>query len=520
MPRTTSEAGSLVGKDRESRGERIAGKRLEIDDVAGILPLFYILLVYLSFFTFFVSGLVRELIDAIAVFLRLKRPGLYTPPGLAPLYRPLDYFWLNRVYQKVRDLFERTVLSVPGPVLQVAERYSLDGNRTFHPTGKVLSMLNLGSYNYLGFAENSGSVIDSVADSMHHFSIACASPRNEAGNFEILHQLESAIAEFVGKPAALVFGMGFATNSTTIPILCGGKGNLIISDSLNHNSIITGSKDSNHAVIRVFKHNDMKDLEQLLRNSIARGQPRSGRAWKKIVIIVEGIYSMEGEICKLPEIVALKKKYRAYLYVDEAHSIGALGKSGRGVCEYWGIHPDEVDLLMGTFTKAFGSVGGYISGSKEMITFLRANSYGTLYATSMSPPCAQQALGALHMISGKDGTNQGQIRISNLRENSNYFRRRLIEEGFHIFGDQDSPVILMMVYQVPMLAALSRTLLQHGVAVVSVGFPVTPFLLNRIRFCISSALTIDQIEEAVKTMSDFGEKMGLKYAKYKNYRAP
>jgi len=344
---------------------------------------------------------------------------------------------------------------------------------------------------------------------MKKYSFATGSPRAEAGNYDIIVELETTIARFVGKPAAMVFGMGFATNSTTIPALC-GKGTLIISDTLNHNSIVNGSRASG-AVVRVFRHNDPNDLEKLLRDSIVEGQPRTRRPWKKIIIIVEGIYSMEGEICRLPEIVELKKKYRAYLYVDEAHSIGALGKNGRGVCEHWGVDPNDIDILMGTFTKAFGSVGGYISAEKHIIDFLKSSAYGQIYATGMSPPCAQQALAALKVIMGEDGTDEGRKRIERLHDNSNFFRKGLKKMGFHVFGDRDSPVVPMMMYHPAKLPGLSRAMLARGIAVVIVGFPVTPLLLSRVRFCISSGHTREDMEYALKQIDEVGDILLLKY---------
>lgn len=159
-----------------------------------------------------------------------------------------------------------------------------------------------------------------------------------------------------------MFGMGFATNSLNIPTLI-SPGCLVVSDEKNHASIILGLRLSG-AVTKVFNHNSMKDLERVLRDSIASGQPKTGKPWKKILIIVEGVFSMEGSIVKLPEIVALKKKYKAYIYLDEAHSIGATGPSGRGVLDLYGVDPKDIDILMGTFTKSFGSAGGYIAGSK------------------------------------------------------------------------------------------------------------------------------------------------------------
>lgn len=507
-------------KVHHSKTEETSQKYVEIDDVSGILSKWNLFLIYLAFATILFVGYIREFSNRVKFFLGIKKNPLAPPPGYASLYKDIEYFWLNWVYKRIRDNFERPIASVPGCYFEIMERYSKDENYTFNFTGRKIKCLNLGSYNYLGFAQNEGPVIDTVEDSINKFGIATASPRNEAGTCDVVEELEKTIARFIGKPAALVIGMGFATNSTTIPIICGSKGTLIISDSLNHNSIVTGSRDADGAKIRVFKHNNPEDLEKVLRDSIVEGQPRTRRPWKKIIIIVEGIYSMEGEIVKLREIVALKKKYKAYLYLDEAHSIGALGKTGRGACEYWGVDPSDVDVLMGTFTKAFGSVGGYISGSEEFIAYLKNKSYGTVYSTAMAPPCAQQALSALKIIMGEDGTTDGQRRISKLSENSNYFRKRLIEEGFHVYGDRDSPVILMMLYQPAAMGVLSRLLLKKGIAIVVVGFPVTPLLLNRVRFCISSSHSIEALEEAVKIIADYGDKLGLKYAKYANYKRP
>ena len=136
---------------------------------------------------------------------------------------------------------------------------------------------------------------------------------------------------------------------------------MIISDSINHNSIVTGARASG-AKIKTFPHDDMAAVEKIVRKAIISGQPRTHRPWKKILIIVEGVYSMEGEVCDLAKVVEIKKKYKCYLYLDEAHSIGAVGKSGRGVCEYSGVDTNDIDILMGTFTKSFGAIGGYIAG--------------------------------------------------------------------------------------------------------------------------------------------------------------
>jgi serine palmitoyltransferase len=154
---------------------------------------------------------------------------------------------------------------------------------------------------------------------------------------------------------------------------------------------------------------------------------------------------MEGSIVRLPEIIALKKKYKAYLYLDEAHSIGAIGPNGRGVVDYWGCDPRDVDILMGTFTKSFGSCGGYIAGPRKLVDHIRMHSYANCYASSMSPPIAQQIISSLKVICGLDNTNEGQKRIQQLAWNTHYFREKLHELGFILYGNKDSPVVPLML---------------------------------------------------------------------------
>jgi len=289
-----------------------------------------------------------------------------------------------------------------------------------------------------------------------------------------------------------------------------GKGGLIISDENNHSSIVTGARFSPAAVV-VFKHNDPKDLERVIRKSIIDGQPKTHRPWTKILIIVEGIYSMEGEMSPLKDIVALKKKYQCYLYVDEAHSIGAIGKTGRGICEYTGVDPQDVDFLMGTFTKSFGAVGGYIASSKSLINHLRRSCGGSAYSASISPPAAQQVIYALKIITGEDGTKIGQTKLTTLKENSNFWRRKVIELGGRVLGDWDSPIVPMLVFEPSKLCAVSRECLNQNLAVVVVGYPATPLNFSRVRFCISAAHTKKDLEFAAERLKPVMEKCGIQY---------
>jgi len=216
-----------------------------------------------------------------------------------------------------------SITGVPGRYITLLDRISHDYNETFEYTGTYTETLNLSSYNYLGFAQSNGPCADDVHESILAYGISSASPRNEAGTSDLTVEVEREIADFVGKEDAMVFSMGFSTNATSFPALV-GPGCLIISDELNHASIRVGARLSG-ALIKSYKHNDMLDLEKLLREQISQGQPRTHKAWKKIMVVCEGLFSMEGTIADLPGICRLKKKYKFYLFVDEAHSIGALG---------------------------------------------------------------------------------------------------------------------------------------------------------------------------------------------------
>jgi len=426
-----------------------------------------------------------------------------------PLFKDWESFWTRRIYRRIIDCWNRPVGGVPGPYIELIERQSDDYFETFRDSGSKKNCLNLGSYNYLGFSDKTGGSLADVIDSLDKFGLSTCSPRSELGSTTLHRALEQKTAKYLNKEDCIVFGMGFATNACTIPSFV-GKGCLIISDSLNHASLVNGCRASG-AKIKVFEHNDTQQLEKLVRKSIVEGQPRTHRPWKKILIIVEGIYSMEGEICRLPEIVAIKKKYNCYLWVDEAHSIGALGKTGRGVTEYWGIDTADVDILMGTFTKSFASVGGYIAGSKEMVEHLRRTSFSTQYSTSLSPGCCRQILSAMSIILGEDGTDIGKKKIAQLRDNSNFFRQGLIDRGFQVYGDKDSPVIPIMIYFPAKIAAFSRECLKRNIAAVVVGFPATPLLMSRARFCVSAGHTRSDLERALQLIDEIGDRLLLKY---------
>lgn len=430
--------------------------------------------------------------------------------GFVPLYQSFESFYTRNLYRRVRDCWNRPISSVPGATFTLIDRESKDGGWTFNNTGGETKALNMGSYNYLGFAENHGLCADQSEDNLRMHGPSICSTRHELGNSSTVHALEELMASFLGVESSIVFGMGFATNSMNIPIFV-NKGCLILSDELNHSSLILGSRLSG-ATVKTFKHNNMADLEKKLRTYIIEGQIHTHRPWKKILIVVEGVYSMEGSIVKLKEVIALKKKYKAYLYLDEAHSIGAMGPRGRGVSDYWGCDPLDIDVMMGTFTKSFGSAGGYIAGTKELIRYVRVRSHSACYAPSMPSPAAQQIISSLKTISGDLSPGEGQRRLGQLAWNCRYFRRRLHEAGFIIYGSMDSPVVPLLIFCPAKIAAFSRECLRRGLAVVVVGFPATPIIESRARICLSGAHDKEMVDRAFDIINELGDTLCLKYS--------
>ncbi len=473
-----------------------------------IIPLLTAIQVYFGWGLLIFVGHLRDFFARC--FVSRSRP----PEGYAPIVSDFEDFYTRRAYGRIHDCWNRPICSAPSAHIRIVERERIATvfpgyTNKVRETGRVVEALNLGSYNYLGFGDADSPTRAPVLEALDKYGISTCSYRSDLGTTPLHTDLEKLVARYIRKPAAMVFGMGFGTNSTALPTLA-GPGTLLISDANNHSSIVAGARGSG-AKISVFAHNDVKDLERVIRKAIINGQPRTHRPWKRIIIVVEGIYSMEGEYCPLPQIVELKKKYKCYLYVDEAHSIGAVGANGRGVCEHFNVDPADVDVLMGTFTKSFGAVGGYIASSEEVIAYLRKHCTGAVYSASISPPACQQIISAFKIILGEDGTNLGRKKLTAIRENANLFRNSLKAMGFHVLGDEGSPIVPLMLYVPSRIKAFSLEALKRGMACVVVGFPATPLLLSRTRFCISAAHTKEDLEKALVQIKEIGDAIGLRY---------
>jgi len=496
-----------LGSPAHKYSSRFTGEELP-EPIEDEPPYYYLLTTYISYLILIIFGHVRDFFGKR--FRQENYKHLMADNGYAPLNSDFDNFYVRRLKMRINDCFARPVTGVPGRNITLIDRKSDDHNLSFNFTGTTTETLNMSSYNYLGFAQSEGPCADAVEVSIKKLGTSYASPRGDVGTSDLHVEVEQLIADFVGKPASMLFSMGFGTNATIFPALV-GKGSLVISDELNHSSIRTGLRLSG-AMIQTFRHNDMKDLERLLREVISQGQPRTHRPWKKIMVAVEGLYSMEGTMCNLPALVKLRDQYKFYLFVDEAHSVGALGTRGRGVCDYFNIDTSKVDILMGTLTKSFGANGGYVAADKSIINKLRVINAGTIYGESPTPPILVQIATSLRIIQGDISPGQGEERLQRLAFNSRYLRLGLKRLGFIIYGHDDSPIIPLLLYNPAKMPAFSHEMLRRKISVVVVGYPATPLVSSRARFCVSAAHTKDDLDRMLAACDEIGEALQLKYS--------
>lgn len=303
----------------------------------------------------------------------------------------------------------------------------------------------IGSNNYLGLTSDE-RVKKAAEEAVINFGTGCSGSRFLNGTLKLHIQLEKRLADFVQKEAAMVFSTGFQTNLGAISAIA-GRNDYIIGDRQNHASIVDGCRLS-FAKLLKYKHSDMEDLERILKN-IPDGHGK--------LIVTDGVFSMEGDICKLPEIVKLAKKYGARVMVDDAHSLGVLGEHGRGTAEYFGLQ-DDVDIIMGTFSKSLASLGGFIAASKDVIHYVKHNSRPFIFSASIPPSNAAAALEALNILEKEPE------RIKRLWQNAEYMKKGLKDLNIPI-GNTETPIIPVMTYDDRRTFVIAKMLLEEGVYV-------------------------------------------------------
>jgi len=354
---------------------------------------------------------------------------------------------------------------------------------------KGKKVLMFGSNSYLGLT-NHPKIKEAAIKAIQKYGTGCAGSRFLNGTLDIHIELENRLAELVGKDAALCYSTGFQVNLGVVSVLA-GRNDYVLLDELDHASIIEGSRLSFGRVMK-FGHNDMESLESKLKLC------ESGRIK---LIVVDGIFSMEGDIVNLPEIVRLAEKYDASIMVDDAHSLGILGKRGEGTAAHFGL-TDKVDLIMGTFSKSMASLGGFIAADKEVINFIKHNSRTLIFSASMTPAAVATVLAAVEIMVSEPE------RIQHLWDLTHYAKALFVEMGFDT-GKTQSPIIPLFVRDDIKALKLTQRLLEEGVFVNPVVSPAVPKEDCLIRFSLMATHTHRQIDEAVEKITRVAKELEI-----------
>ena len=364
-----------------------------------------------------------------------------------------------------------------GEQLPVAE---FDGRR----------VINLSSNNYLGLCTHP-KLRQAALEATRELGVGSGAVRTISGTMAIHMELERTIASFKHTEASVVFQSGFTANSGTVGAIM-GRSDFIISDELNHASIIDGARLS-RATIKVFPHKDCDAAEAILKELA----PQPGRK----LLITDGVFSMDGDIAPLPALCALAEKYGAVMMVDDAHASGVLGRNGRGTVDHFGLH-GRVDVQVGTLSKAIGALGGYVAGSAELIEFLHLRGRPFLFSTSHPPGVAASCLAAFQVLEAEPE------RIRNLWDNTRFFKDGLKRLGFNT-GASETPITPIMVGQGRKAMEFSRALFQQGLFATALAFPTVPEGKARLRTIVTATHTQAELTEALGILETVGKSQGL-----------
>ena len=353
-------------------------------------------------------------------------------------------------------------------------------------------VINLGSYNYLGMSGNPETE-QAAIDAIKEYGTSASGARVLAGEKTLYRELEKEIAEWKHTDDAIVCTGGWATNVAFVSCFA-RRGDLIVYDALSHNSLTEGIRLS-EADRKVFDHNDLAQLESILKKVEGR--------YNKVLIIVEGVYSMDGDIAPIPDFVRLKKQYKCFLMVDEAHSGGVIGDHAGGCDDYFHLAPDAIDIKYGTLSKALGACGGYIAARKEIVEYLKYSMNGFVFTAGIAPPLAAACKKAIEIIRRDNSA------VTRLHENIHYFVRRARECGMNTCRAGESAIVPIMIGSDTVAVRLSARLLEKGVFVPPAMYPAVPAGESRLRFTISSTHSIEQLEKAVSELEKLMREEGI-----------
>lgn len=351
--------------------------------------------------------------------------------------------------------------------------------------------INLSSNNYLGLATNE-DLKNAAKNAIDSHGVGAGAVRSINGTLDLHDELESTLAEFKGTEAAVAYQSGFNCNMAAISAVM-NKNDAILSDELNHASIIDGCRLSKAKIIRV-NHSDMDDLRQKAKEAVESGQ------YNKVMYITDGVFSMDGDVAKLPEIVEICEQYGIMVYVDDAHGSGVMGK-GAGTVKHFGLQ-DKVDFQIGTLSKAIGVVGGYVAGSQKLIDWLKAQSRPFLFSTSLAPGDTKAITEAVKKLMASTELHD------RLWENANYLKEGLSRLGFDT-GQSETPITPVIIGDEKKTQQFSKRLMEEGIYVKSIVFPTVPRGTGRVRNMPTAAHTTDMLDQALEVYARVGKELGI-----------
>lgn len=351
--------------------------------------------------------------------------------------------------------------------------------------------INLSSNNYLGLATNE-DLKTAAKNAIDSHGVGAGAVRSINGTLDLHDELESTLAEFKGTEAAVAYQSGFNCNMAAISAVM-NKNDAILSDELNHASIIDGCRLSKAKIIRV-NHSDMDDLRQKAKEAVESGQ------YNKVMYITDGVFSMDGDVAKLPEIVEICEQYGIMVYVDDAHGSGVMGR-GAGTVKHFGLQ-DKVDFQIGTLSKAIGVVGGYVAGSQKLIDWLKAQSRPFLFSTSLAPGDTKAITEAVKKLMASTELHD------RLWENANYLKEGLSRLGFDT-GQSETPITPVIIGDEKKTQQFSKRLMEEGIYVKSIVFPTVPRGTGRVRNMPTAAHTTDMLDQALEVYASVGKELGI-----------
>ncbi|EMF0285051.1 glycine C-acetyltransferase [Enterococcus hirae] len=353
------------------------------------------------------------------------------------------------------------------------------------------NLINLASNNYLGFADRV-ELKQACIDATNRYGVGAGAVRTINGTLRIHQELENKIAEFKGTEAAIAFQSGFNCNMGAISAIM-TKEDAILSDELNHASIIDGCRLSGAKIIRV-KHQDMNDLEEKAKEAVNSGK------YNKIMYITDGVFSMDGDVANLPDMIPIAEKYGLITYVDDAHGSGVMGK-GAGTVKHFGLQ-QKIDMQMGTLSKAIGVVGGYVAGSKSLIDWLKSRGRPFLFSTSLTPGAAGAALASIQLMQDHPEL------VEKVWENAIYFKEKLNKIGYDI-GVSETPITPVILGDESLTQQFSKKLIENGLYVKPIVYPTVPLGTGRVRNMPTAAHTKEMLDHAVAIYQKVGNEMGI-----------